>query len=134
MPVSGIRAAVQTAMSGFADSVVYENDGQDLPETGNPWVFIEIAGGDYTQESIGAEPRTANRWEERGVIFAHVFAPYGEGMDANDAVMNRLADVFKGQELAGGYEMQDMTTGPGERISERGIWFRTTMTIEWVKR
>lgn len=134
MPVSGVRAAVRSALSGFATTIAYENETDAPPETEDAWVFVEITGGDYTQESIGVEPRASNRWDERGVIFAHVFVPWGSGMDGTDTILAALAGVFKGQELAGGYEMQDMTTGPGERTGESGLWFRTTLTIDWIKR
>ncbi len=136
MPVAAVRAAVKTAIaSGFsAATVLYENEHYTPPEsqTRDPWVEIEVFGGDYTQESLGAGD--ANRWDERGSIFVHVFVPSGDGMDTTDTLLGLLAAIFKGQEFSGGYEMQDMQTGPGALSDELGNWWRTTMTVDWVKR
>lgn len=136
MPVSAIRAAVkQTLAAGFtAYPVVYENETYNPPTQDGAWVMVEIFGGDYVQASLGVSPAGDNRWDERGLIMAHVFVQSGTGMDQTDAILGGLADLFRGVELAGGYEMQDMTTGPGQASDERGLWYRTTLTVDWIKR
>lgn len=135
MPVSGARAAIKAVLAGYtAYPIVYENERYTPPTESGPWVEVEIYGGDYTQESIGSTPRTDNYWQERGGVFCNIFVPSGSGTSTSDTIMAALAELFRGQTLTGGYEIQDMSTGPGSTADEAGLWYRTTLTIEWVKR
>ncbi len=110
--------------------ITFENDGVQLPDDPEYWVQVEIFGSFYEQASIGADPAPTNVWRESGTILAHVLIPLGKGTRQGRVYAMMIADLFRGQDIAG-VEFGDASIGAGEAADSDGAYFRMTVTIDW---
>ena len=111
--------------------VVYENDDYQLPDTPAPFVFVEIVGDTYEQDTMGA-PR-ANMWLERGMTYLHVMVPSGTGSRSGRVLANNLLYLFREQSI-GELHMPEMSIGAGEPGRDFAQYFAITATIIWQRR
>lgn len=111
-----------------ATPIVFENE--DFPLADNPaaFVFIEIFGDYFAQESIG-DPGN-NLWRESGELRGHVLVPNGTGTRAARTYASDLADFFKEVEVSG-VRFQQMSIGAGEAGKNDGNYYRTTLSVDW---
>jgi Bacteriophage related domain of unknown function len=109
-----------------------ENDEFKEPDPPAPWVMMEITGTLYAQESIGAFPQSANRWDEEGLIWLHVFVPSGTGGRDCRRFAKQLADLFRGTTLlSGALEFRDSRIGEGRVANDNGNFFCISVSIDW---
>jgi hypothetical protein len=127
----------QTAFDAFAGRlaawtdtpVVFENDpDQNTPDTPAPFVYAEIYGDSYNQETMGAPQ--ANVWLERGVTYLHVMVPTGWGSRQARVYANDLLYLFREQSIAG-MVMTEMSIGAGKPEQSFGNYFSIAATIFW---
>lgn len=87
------------------------------PATPAPFVEVSFSGRSYGQQSIGAVPMEANRWDEEGLIFFDVLVPVNTGSRTARAYAKRLADLFRGRDdlLGGDLVFYDAVIGVGQR-------------------
>jgi hypothetical protein len=120
-------------LAQFTDApLVFENENAEPQLPDGPYVMVEMTGDVFTQMSIGAGTRMANRWEERGLIFLHVNAPAGTGGREARRLAALLADVFRGVEtLAPGITFEDVSIGLGETSERDGPWWILPLTVQF---
>lgn len=110
----------------------FENEGIEPPNPTLPYVMVEMTGDVFTQMSIGAGARTANRWEERGMIFLHINAPAGTGGREARRLAHLLADVFREVEtLSPGITFEDVSIGLGETPEREGPWWVLPVSVQF---
>lgn len=97
-----------------------------------PFVAVQITGDLYDQESIGESEQAANRWDEEGRIWLHVFAPTNSGHSTVRGAAKALADVFRGRTLLSGkLEFREAFIGEGEPGDDAGIYWRVSASVNW---
>jgi hypothetical protein len=112
--------------------VRYENEFvQDLLDANTAaWLYVEVYGDFFDQASIGAEPVTANRWREGGVVFLHVMVPSGSGSGLARGYAGELLELFQGQEIDG-VRFRDASIGEGEPGRDFPNYWAMAASIEW---
>jgi hypothetical protein len=113
----------------------WPNETFTIPDTPtlSPWVNVEFEGGFYEQASLGNGGTAADRWREDGTLLLHIMAPSGSGALASAAYARQLAELFRGVTLAGDLRCQGGSIGAGGADDDDGNWWRTTVTIEWIR-
>lgn len=123
-----VRAHLEARWS--ATPISWENE--HFPRQSGAWVAVEMTGTLYGQQSIGAGEQADNRWDEEGQLWLHVFVPVGSGGRDARAHAKALADLFRGEQLAGdSIEFGDAAIGAGEPGDEKGNWWRISTTVDW---
>jgi len=125
-----------TAYDAFADRlddwtatrVVFENP--MLPEIGTQetFVFVEISGSFYNQDTAGAPG--SNMWIEAGVTWMHVMVPDGTGSRDARTYANDLLYLFR-EQAVGNLHMTEMSIGAGEPGQDFPNHWAMTATISW---
>lgn len=138
LPYDIIRERIDglwTSASGMpGDRVRWENENFQKPESPNHWISVHFVGSTYGQQTIGAETQEANRWDEEGTAAVFVMAPQGLGAREARRLARVMANLFRGQRLGAGDELElfDATIGEGETINnEDGNWWRLRVAIDW---
>lgn len=115
-----------------ATPLVYENEfAQELIESGAPFVYVEIYGDSYDQETIGAPG--ANQFVEDGATYLHVMIRSGEGSRQARIWANSLLYLFREQPI-GDLFMPEMSIGTGEPGADFPNYWAMTATIRWYRR
>lgn len=109
---------------------VFENENYQTSNTPAAFVYVEIFGAFYDQASIGAEPVTANRWREGGVLKMHVMTPSGTGSGIARGYAGELLELFRGQEIDG-VRFRDASIGEGEPGRDFPNYWAMTAMIDW---
>lgn len=128
-----VYGAVQEFLTGRwnATKISWENQTYSLG-TETAWIMVEITGTSYAQQSIGAGDGDANRWDEDGVLFVHVFVESGLGSLEARRLAKLAADLFRGTLLLGDtLEFGDASIGMGDVSEANGNWWRVSVSIEW---
>ena len=111
-------------------TVVFENEDYET-EAQTPFVYVEIVGSTYSQDTFGAPQ--ANMWLEQGITYLHVMTPNGTGSRAARVLANDLLQLFREQPI-GELFMPEMSIGAGEPGKDFANYFALTATIEWQRR
>jgi len=112
-------------------TVVFENEDWPTPDTPAPFVFVEVFGDFFNQESIGGgDGLNDNLWREGGQLLMHVMVPNGTGTSQARTYAKSLIDLFRGQEI-GSVVFRDGAIGAGEKGEEDGNYFRMTASVSW---
>jgi hypothetical protein len=111
--------------------VIYENQFYALPDEPAAFVYVEIFGDAYAQETMGAPQ--ANIWVEQGVTYLHVMVPSGRGSSAARTCANDLLYLFREQPLSGLF-MPEMSIGAGDPGRDFPDYWALTATIFWYRR
>lgn len=116
-----------------ATPIRFENEFcQDLLDANTEaFVYVEIAGSSYDQETVGAPQ--ANMFMEEGVAWLHVLTPSGRGSRLGRVYANQLLYLFREQPI-GSLFMPRMSIGAGEPGQDFPNYFATTATIDWYRR
>src|SRR4051812_40635933 len=138
MASNTVYDAIKTYLTGAwtTTSTQWENEPEISKVDSNgvpvPWVMVEMTGTLYGQQSIGAaDPVSANRWDEEGDLWLHVFVPAGSGGRVARTYAKTLANLFRGVQLASDHlEFMDATIGMGQPGDDEGLWFRISVKIE----
>jgi hypothetical protein len=111
--------------------VIFENQFYELPDEPVPFVFVEIFGDAYDQETTGAPQ--ANYWIENGVTYLHVMVPSGRGSRTARNYANQLLYLFREQPIATLF-MPEMSIGAGDPGRDFPNYWAMTTTIFWSRR
>jgi len=108
--------------------VVYEDPFYELPGTPAPFVFVEIFGTSFDQETAGAPGN--NMWREDGVAYLNVMIP--SGMSSRDArvIADGLVALFR-ERQAGSVRINEMDIGKGEPGAQFAQYWAMTVTLYW---
>jgi hypothetical protein len=130
---AAIRAMLEAALPLVAWR--WENESADPPDpAAGVWCLVEFTSDVIDQESIGAGARTANRWRERGTVFAHVFAPSGTGTTAARTLGEQIADVFRASgTVSPGIVFEAISPGLGDADGPDGNWWRLPISIAFAR-
>lgn len=113
-----------------ATALVFENEDWPTPETPAPFIFVEVDGDLFSQQSLGAGARDDNLWREAGTLRLHVLAPVGGGSLVARQYARQAADLFRGKDVSG-ITFGDASLGAGEPGTADGNYWRFTATIDW---
>lgn len=111
--------------------LVFENEDFDLPDTPSAFVYVEIFGDEYNQESIGA-PRQ-NQFLETGVTYLHVMQPKGIGSRPGRVIADALCNLFR-EQPTGGVFIEEMSIGSGDPEKTFNNYVAMTVTLHWYRR
>lgn len=111
-----------------ATALVFENEPFQTPDEPAPFVFVEIFGDEYPQESMGAPGR--NLFREAGMTYLHVMVPDNTGTRDARAHAEALANLFREKDTAG-VKIDDMSIGSGEPGREFPNYWAMTVTLWW---
>lgn len=114
-----------------ATPLVFENEKYDLPDIPSAFVYVEIWGDDFSQESFGAPQ--ANHWVEHGTTSMHVMIPSGDGTRQARVYAGQLLALFREQPI-GTLVMPDMSIGEGSPGKDFPNYFALTASIHWSRR
>jgi hypothetical protein len=129
-----VYSAIKNFLTAIWTAVplVFENENYDLPDDPSPYVYVEISGNLYAQQSIGATSSVSNLWREQGLLWIHVFVPSGTGSLLARQYAKQIADLFRGKELLSGKLIfRDISIGMGQTADEDGNYWRLSVSIEW---
>jgi hypothetical protein len=107
---------------------VFENE--DFPISGEvaAFVYVEIFGQMFTQESIGAPGH--NLWRETGTMQLHVFVPNSSGSRDARVYAFALAQLFRETSVTG-MHLGALSIGAGEPGKADGNYFPMSVTLDW---
>jgi hypothetical protein len=115
-----------------ATALVFENEhDQPLLDAGMPFVYVEIYGDNYNQETFGAPQN--NQFLEEGVSSFHVMMPSGQGSRQARIWANDILNLFREQPI-GSLFMPEMSIGAGAPGKDFPNYFAITATINWYRR
>lgn len=112
-------------------NIVFENDRYDLPDEPTPFVYVEIFGDTYEQDTFGAPGN--NMWIERGTTLMHVMIPSGQGSRTGRVIANDLLYLFREQPISTLF-MPEMSIGAGSPGQDWPNYFALTASIQWHRR
>lgn len=128
--VVAMRAALVAGFS--ACPLTYENErasGTIPPEPPGPWARIEFRHTVGSQQSIGAPGD--NLHEDHAAMLVYLFAPQMGGDQTCRQYLDQIVAVFRGKEIGGGIEVQDILGDDGGGTDESGAWWRRWRRIEF---
>lgn len=111
--------------------VVFENEFYQLPDTPAPFVYVEVFGDTYDQDTMGAPQQ--NEWLETGVTYLHVMTPSGQGSRQARQYANILLYLFREQPIATLF-MPEMSIGAGQPGKDWPGYWAMSATIFWHRR
>ena len=116
--------------------IVYENEfAQTLLEAGVQFLYVEIFGTDYSQETFGAPQQ--NMFLETGTAWLHVMTKSGQGSETARGYCGALMNLFREQPIPtanGTVFMRNMSQARGEPGEDFPGYFAMTVTIDWDRR
>ncbi len=114
--------------------IVYENDIGALPDPPSAWVYTEIYGVFYDQQSFGSGVPASDHWREEGAVLMHVMTPVGTGSLRGRQIATELATLFKGLKLApDDIRFADLSIGGGMTAQDDGNFYPLTVRAEWAR-
>lgn len=111
-----------------ATPVWYENDFEELPSEPDAFVYVEVFGDSFGQETTGAPEQ--NVWEEAGTAYLHVYVPKGSGSLIARQHARSLQQLFREQDVDG-LKIVEMSIGAGEPGREFPLYWALTLTMFW---
>lgn len=131
-------ATAYSAIKSYLDAnwsstpLVYENTDTAVANAPTAYVFVEISGNTYRQESIGTGVVSTNLWREEGVLWLHVMIPSGNGSLDARTYAESMINMLRGAELLSGrLTFRDASVGLGEAGVENGNYWLLTASVEW---
>lgn len=114
-----------------ATPLVFENEEFEAPGEPVPFVYVEIYGDEYNQESIGAPKQ--NQFLETGVTYIHVLMPKGTGTRDGRVMADGLCNLFREQPQNGVF-VEEMSIGSGEPAKDFPNYYSMAVTLHWYRR
>lgn len=111
--------------------ILHENDPISDRDSQTPFVYVEIVGDMYQQDTFGAPGQ--NEWVEDGAAYLHVMVPGGTGSKEGRAIAKRLMNLFR-ERPADGMNFRQMSIGSGEPGRSFPNFYAMTLTIAWDRR
>lgn len=112
-------------------TLVFENEEFEAPGEPTPFVYVEIYGDEYNQESIGAPKQ--NQFLETGVTYLHVLMPKGTGTRDGRVMADGLCNLFREQPQNGVF-VEEMSIGSGEPAKDFPNYYSMAVTLHWYRR
>jgi hypothetical protein len=123
-------AGACAAASLDVTALVYENFDTDLPDDPAHFVFVEVVGDTFDQESIGAEPRTGNLFREWGQLYLNVMTRNGIGTGLARKYATALVNLFQGLDV-GTLTFREASIGAGQPGKNFANYYAMTATVNW---
>lgn len=109
-------------------ALVFENEPFQLPDDPAPFVYVEIFGDEFPQDSIGAPGN--NLFREAGTTFLHVMVPDNTGTRDARTHADGLANLFR-EKATDGVKIDDMSIGNGDPGRPFPNYWAMTVTLWW---
>lgn len=121
--------AIKSRLDEWVETdVVYDDPFYVLPDTPAPFVFVEIFGTSFDQETMGAPGN--NMWLEHGTAYLHVMIPSGTNSRDARVLADRLLTLFRERE-AQGLRITEADIGKGEPGANFANYWAMTATLFW---
>lgn len=137
MSSATVHAAVRTWLEAnwTTTELRFENESQDPPADGATFIYVELDGGFFDQESIGAGTVAANLWREEGTLFLDVCVPTGDRTKTTQGLQYRetLALALRGLQLTPGITFREIAFGVGEKLEGSGNYYRLPLTAAFFR-
>lgn len=111
----------------------YENETHYAPDALAPFVYMEVAGDLFSQQSIGAGSPGANLWRETGAATFHCCVASGSGVQLARGYASTLADMMRGLALSPGLQCESMAIGFGGPFVSDGNYFAVPLRTDWYR-
>ena len=111
-----------------ATPVWYENEFEEPPSDPDAFVYVEVFGDSFGQETTGAPQE--NLWEEAGTAYLHVHVPKGTGSMIARQHAHGLQQLFREQDIEG-LKIDEMSLGAGQPGREFPLYWALTLTLFW---
>jgi hypothetical protein len=111
--------------------LVFENEQFQSPDVPAPFVFVEIFGDEWMQESLGAPQH--NMFLEAGVTYLHVMVPNDTGSRVARGLAMDLLNLFREQVTDEVY-ISEMSIGAGEPGQDFPNYWALAATLHWYRR
>lgn len=108
--------------------LVFENEQYELPADPAPFVYVEIFGDEFPQESMGAPGN--NLFREAGVTYAHVMVPDNTGTREARGHADALTNLFR-EKATAGVKIDNMSIGNGDPGRYFPNYWAMTVTLWW---
>ncbi len=119
--------------------IIFENEfAQQYIDAGMQFVYVEIYGDTFNQESLGSPQH--NLWLEEGTTFMHVMTPAGAGSRDARVYANELLNLFREQPIVTdnvtgeSLFMPEMSIGAGQPGQDFPNYYAITASIHWRRR
>lgn len=125
--VSTFEAVKAYLIANWNDTpLVFENDKSQLPAQAAAFVYVEVFGNSFSQQSIGDPGR--NVWRERGQIMLHIMTKRGAGSREARVLADNMAALFReaGPES---FDITEMSLGAGEPGEGDGNYWRYSLVV-----
>lgn len=133
-----VADAIEAYLSAnwIATPIKFENQPFQRPVSDSgaalPFIAFEITGTLYAQQSIGESAQAANRWDEEGQLWLHVYVQTDTGSSIARRYAKQLADLFRGLRLVGdNLEFTDASIGMGQPGDDDGVYWSVSVEIDW---
>lgn len=131
MATSSVFAAIRDFLTANWTATPLRFENKAVPEA-TRWVYVEISGRSWRQESLGAGAPRSNLWREEGTLWLHCLVPVRTGSEQARSDLTSLCDLFRGAELLDGRLIfNDISVGLGESADEDGNYWRLSASIAW---
>jgi hypothetical protein len=111
--------------------VIFENESVADPDSQTPFVYVEIVGDLFEQDTFGAPGQ--NEWVEEGAAYLHVMVPNGTGSREARGIAKRLTNLFR-EISVDQMHFDRMSIGGGDPGREFPNFWALTATIGWNRR
>ena len=140
MASAAVYDAFATRLGAWTTTpVVFENEfAQQYLDARATFVYVEIYGDTFNQESLGAPQ--ANMWLEEGTTFFHVMTPSGDGSRDARVYANDILNLFREQPIVTdaltgeSLFMPEMSIGAGQPGQDFPNYYAMTASIHWRRR
>jgi hypothetical protein len=109
-----------------ATDIVFENERYRFADTPVPFVYVEIVGDTFPQETIGAPGN--NLFRETGMAYLHVMVPDDSGTRVAREYADALTRLFREKDTAG-VKIDDMAIGSGSPGRDFPNYWAMTVTL-----
>ncbi len=141
---AGAKAAIRSRLeAGWTTTrITYQNEtpAAPFPPTGAgavlvPWVNLEVEGGEA--EIVGTGTPGNHVWTYEGTIMVHVFVPIGSGDALATQYAITIGELFRAAQFydsTPGFAVRTLapSVDPGGSADDDGLWFRVTMSVDFV--
>ena len=130
MSFAAAKAAIRARMTAnwTATPIAHPNEPFALPDPPAAYVFFEVVGTDGDAVAFGSPG--ANRWQNTGQIWAHVFVPSYSGDELATTHAAAIGAIFRGVTFSDVTCFAPVIDG-GAKADQDGNWYRVSVRVDF---
>lgn len=116
---------------GSAPQVIYDDSPADLPDDAS-YVRITVQHTASSQVTLGGKVSlggAGRRFRRTGIVAVQIFTPVGDGLTANDTLVDFTVDIFEGEST--GSDRVEFLNVRSNELGADGPWFQTNVVAEF---